>query len=213
MLTVPLEGARAEITVVNSRFVASLAPASSVEEARAFIASIKSEFPDATHNVPAFIVGGGNSSTEYCSDDGEPSGTSGRPLLAVLRGSGLGDVAVVVTRYFGGTLLGTGGLVKAYSEAGKAVLANTRRAGLVEVCRLEFAMAYNLFDRVRLLAAGCGASIVSEAFAEEVSLAVELPTERREDFETRLGELSSGAVKPRLAGARVARLPLESLAR
>ena len=213
MLTVPLEGARAEITVVNSRFVASLAPASSVEEARAFIASIKSEFPGATHNVPAFIVGGGNSSTEYCSDDGEPSGTSGRPLLAVLRGSGLGDVAVVVTRYFGGTLLGTGGLVKAYSEAGKAVLAKTRRAGLVEVCRLEFAMAYNLFDRVRLLAAGCGASIVSEAFAEEVSLAVELPTERREDFETRLGELSSGAVKPRLAGARVARLPLESLAR
>jgi len=213
MLTVPLEGARAEITVVNSRFVASLAPASSVEEARAFIASIKSEFPDATHNVPAFIVGGGNSSTEYCSDDGEPSGTSGRPLLAVLRGSGLGDVAVVVTRYFGGTLLGTGGLVKAYSEAGKAVLAKTRRAGLVEVCRLEFAMAYNLFDRVRLLAAGCGASIVSEAFAEEVSLAVELPAERREDFETRLGELSSGAVKPRLAGARVARLPLESLAR
>ena len=213
MLTVPLEGARAEITVVNSRFVASLAPASSVEEARAFIASIKSEFPGATHNVPAFIVGGGNSSTEYCSDDGEPSGTSGRPLLAVLRGSGLGDVAVVVTRYFGGTLLGTGGLVKAYSEAGKAVLAKTRRAGLVEVCRLEFAMAYNLFDRVRLLAAGCGASIVSEAFAEEVSLAVELPAERREDFETRLGELSSGAVKPRLAGARVARLPLESLAR
>lgn len=213
MLTVPLEAARAEITVVNSRFIASLSPASSVEEARAFISSIKAEFPDATHNVPAFIVGGGNSYTEYCSDDGEPSGTSGRPLLAVLRGSGLGDVAVVVTRYFGGTLLGTGGLVKAYSEAGKAVLAKTRRAGLVEVCRLEFAMAYGLFDRVRIVAADCGASIVSEGFAEEVSLAVEIPMDGREAFESRLRELSAGAITPRPAGTRVARVPLESLAR
>ena len=99
--------------MVNSRFIATLAPVFSPEEARTFIAHIKKEFADASHNVPAYIIGGGNTVTEFCSDDGEPSGTSGKPALAVLRGSGLGDVAVVITRYFGGTLLGTGGLVKA----------------------------------------------------------------------------------------------------
>lgn len=208
MLIVPLEAVRAEIVVVNSRFVASLAPAGSVEEARAFIASIRAEFPDATHNVPAFIVGGGNSSTEYCSDDGEPSGTSGRPLLAVLKGSGLGNVAVVVTRYFGGTLLGTGGLVKAYGEAGRAALAKVRRAAMVETARIEFDLPYQLFDRLRIIAAECGAEIVEEKFEEAVSLAVEVALDGREAFESRLRELSSGGVAPRLAGKRMARRPL-----
>ena len=108
----PAEEVRRELTVSNSRFIATLAPVSSVNEAKAFVARIRKEFADASHNVPAYIIGGGNSITEYCSDDGEPSGTAGRPALAVLRGSGLGDVAVVVTRYFGGTLLGKGGLVQ-----------------------------------------------------------------------------------------------------
>ena len=93
-----------------------------------FIARIKKEFADASHNVPAYIIGGGNTVTEFCSDDGEPNGTSGKPALAVLRGSGLGDVAVVVTRYFGGTLLGTGGLVKAYTEATQLVVQAVPRA-------------------------------------------------------------------------------------
>ena len=116
---------------MNSRFIATISPADDVEAARAFIHRVRQEFPDASHHVPAFVIGGGNTCTEFCSDDGEPSGTSGRPLLAVLKGSGLGNVAVVVSRYFGGTLLGTGGLVKAYSEAGKAVVAAVGRAALV----------------------------------------------------------------------------------
>lgn len=206
---VPLGPARADIVVVNSRFIASLEPAGSVEEARAFIDRVRAEFPDATHHVPAFIIGGGNATTEYCSDDGEPSGTSGRPLLAVLRGSGLGDVAVVVTRYFGGTLLGTGGLVKAYSEAGKAVLAATRRAELVEACRLEFELPYQLFDRLKLLAEGAGASILEQRFEEVVRIALELPLSEREAFESRLVALSSGAVRPRLASTSMARRPLD----
>jgi uncharacterized YigZ family protein len=208
MLILPLEAARAELTVSNSRFLASLAPAQTVEEARAFIQGIRAEFPDATHHVPAFIIGWGNSTTEYCSDDGEPSGTSGRPLLAVLRGSGLGDVVVVVTRWFGGSLLGTGGLVKAYSEAGRRVLALVRRAALVETARLELDLPYPLFDRFRIMAAECGAAIVEEGFAEAVHLACDLPLEAREAFEARLGELSAGSVRARLAGKRMARLPL-----
>lgn len=208
MLIVPFGPARAEIVVVNSRFIASIEPAQSAEEARAFIARIRAEFPDATHHVPAFIIGGGNTTTEYCSDDGEPAGTSGRPLLAVLKGSGLGDVAAVVTRYFGGTLLGTGGLVKAYTEAGKAVLALTRRASLVETGRFEFDLPYPLFDRLKMLAEELGARIVEQRFEEAVRLAVELPLVDREAFESRVVGLSSGAVRPLLVSRRLARFPV-----
>lgn len=202
MLVVPLEPARAEITVLNSRFIASLGRVSSVEDARAFVARIGAEFPDATHNVPAFIVGGGRTTTEFCSDDGEPSGTSGRPLLAVLRGSGLGDAAIVVTRYFGGTLLGTGGLVKAYAEAGKAVLSVSKRAALVEMARLELDLPYPLLERERIIAADAGASVVEESFAESVRTVLDVPNEELGRFEARLAELSSGGVKPRRLGTR-----------
>lgn len=198
MLLVPAGSARAEITVVNSRFIASLAPADSAEAARDYIASIKREFAGATHNVPAFIIGGGNSVTEFCSDDGEPSGTSGRPLLAVLKGSGLGNVVVVVTRYFGGTLLGTGGLVKAYSEAGRAVLAITGRAELVETRRLAFSVPYHLFEGTRMLVEQTGSTIVSEDFAEDVRLVVDVAVAGYGAFTSRLSELSAGAVVPRI---------------
>ena len=197
MLIVPSESARAEITVVNSRFIASLSPVDSVEAARGYIVSVEREFAGATHNVPAFIIGGGNSVTEFCSDDGEPSGTSGRPLLAVLKGSGLGNVVVVVTRYFGGTLLGTGGLVKAYSEAGRAVLAVTGRAELTETRRLIFSVPYHLFEGTRMLVEQTGSTMVSEDFAEDVRLVVEVAVSGYEAFVSRLSELSAGGIVPR----------------
>ena len=105
---IPAREARVEMRVVNSRFIATAGPVFSVEEAKAFVARIKQEFADASHNVPAYLVGHGATVTAHCTDDGEPAGTAGRPVLAVLRGSGLGDVAVVVTRYFGGTKLEIG---------------------------------------------------------------------------------------------------------
>lgn len=208
MLTIPLEAARAEIVVVNSRFIASLECVESVPEARAFVGRIGSEFPDATHNVPAFIIGGGNSTTDFCSDDGEPSGTSGRPLLAVLKGSGLANVAIVVTRYFGGTLLGTGGLVRAYTEAGKTVLALTKRAALIEQTRVELDLPYALLERERLLAAEFGAAVVEEGFAEIVRAVLDVPTDALDQFTSRLAALSSGALKPRRIGTRTGRRPL-----
>lgn len=208
MLIVPYGPARAEIRVVNSRFIASLEPVDSVESARAFLARIRSEFPDASHHVPAYVLGGGKTVTEYCSDDGEPSGTAGRPLLAVLKGSGLGGAAIVVTRYFGGTLLGTGGLVKAYSEAGKAVLGRTRKATLVETGRFELDLPYRLFDRFQALAEGLGGSIAERSFGEDVSLALDLPLSARGDFEAALNSLSSGEVRARLVSERLARVPL-----
>lgn len=208
MLIVPYEAARAEIRVVNSRFIASLSPVESVEAARDYVASIRREFPDASHHVPAFIVGGGNSVTEFCSDDGEPSGTSGRPLLAVLKGSGLGNVAVVVTRYFGGTLLGTGGLVKAYSEAGRAVLVLVRRAELVETLRVSFTVPYHLFDRARLLVSAAGATVVSEEFLEDVRVVADIASARLEELAGALSEASSGSVAPVVESKLLAAMPL-----
>src|SRR6187431_1504425 len=149
--SVPLNKIRREQTILNSRFIATLAPVFSIDEARAFLARLKKEFDDASHNVPAYIIGGGNTVTEYFSDDGEPSGTAGKPVLAVLRGSGLGDVAVVVTRYFGGTLLGTGGLVKAYTESTQMVVHALERGRRIPVYVALVAIPYNFLERIRLM--------------------------------------------------------------
>jgi uncharacterized YigZ family protein len=208
MLIVPYAEVRRETSVVNSRFIASLAPANSVEEARAFIQTIRAEFPDATHHVPAFIIGGGNTTTEFCSDDGEPSGTSGRPLLAVLKGSGLGNAVVVVTRYFGGSLLGTGGLVKAYTEAGKAVVEAVARAEVLEAGEVELDLPYQLFDRLRILLGEVGARSLGETFDEAVHVRLEVAMDDLPRLEARLGELGSGALRPRLVAKRLSRRPL-----
>ena len=110
---VPAYEIRRETLVANSKFITTIAPARSVEEARILINKVQKEFPDASHHVTAFIIGYGVSQTAHCSDAGEPAGSAGRPTLAVLQGSGLGDVVVVISRYFGGTKLGVGGLVRA----------------------------------------------------------------------------------------------------
>lgn len=193
--TIPLKEIRREHVVVNSRFIATLAPVFSVEEARAFIARIKKEFADASHNVPAYIIGGGNTVTEFCSDDGEPSGTSGKPALAVLRGSGLGDVAVVVTRYFGGTLLGTGGLVKAYTESTQLVVTAVERGRRVPVQVGMVALPYSLLERVRLMVSRNGGEVLDEDFAGDVTLTLQFPVEMLGGFQAELRELSAGKLQ------------------
>ncbi|MBN1318557.1 MAG: YigZ family protein, partial [Anaerolineales bacterium] len=150
---IPEREVRKEIRVVNSRFIATVAPALTVDQAKEFISRIRNEFADASHNVPAFLIGYGSSVTAHCSDDGEPSGTAGRPVLSVLRGSGLGDVVLVITRYFGGTKLGTGGLVRAYSEAARQVLDLAPRAVKVATQTLLVVVPYSLYEQLgRLIA-------------------------------------------------------------
>jgi uncharacterized YigZ family protein len=192
---IPLNKIRREHVVVNSKFIATLRPVFSIEEARAFIARMKKEFADASHNVPAYIIGGGNTVTEYFSDDGEPSGTAGKPVLAVLRGSGLGDVAVVITRYFGGTLLGTGGLVKAYTESAQMVVNAVGRGRRVTVHVAMAAIPYNLLERVRLLVTRQGGEILGEDFAADITMTLQFPVESFDAFENELRELSAGKLK------------------
>jgi uncharacterized YigZ family protein len=191
---IPAAETRAEIEVKNSRFIATAVPAFTVEEAREFIARIKTEFSDATHNVPAFLVGFGNSVTAHCNDDGEPSGTAGRPILAVLQGSGLGDIAVVVTRYYGGTKLGTGGLVRVYSDATTAVLDILPRAEKVPTHIVMLVLPYNLLERVRLLVAEWNGRILDEEFAADITMTTQFTVHRFPGFQVALRELSHGSL-------------------
>jgi uncharacterized YigZ family protein len=192
---VPLSEIRREQRVVNSRFIATLAPAFNMDQARSFMARIKHEFADASHNVPVYIIGGGNSVTEYFSDDGEPAGTSGRPALAVLRGSGLGDVVLVITRYFGGTLLGTGGLVKAYTESAQLVVNAVGRGHRIPVYVVMLAIPYNLLERVRFLTTRHRGEILGEDFAGDITLSMQIPLSEFDTFQLGLRELSAGKLQ------------------
>ncbi len=208
---VPAEEIRREQIVVNSRFIASLAPVFSVDEAKAFVARIKSEFPDASHNVPVYIVGHGDSEIAHCTDAGEPSGTAGRPALAVLRGSGLGDVAVVVTRYFGGTKLGTGGLVRAYSDAVRSVIEAVPRAEKVPTHTVMAEYPYRLVERVRLMVAAHHGQILDEEFAANVTLTARFAVEHFPQFQSALAELSNGSVQAEIIESSKTLIPISQV--
>jgi uncharacterized YigZ family protein len=196
--SVPAKETRVEMTVVNSRFIATAAPVFTVDEAKAFIARVKAEFADASHNVPVYLVGHGATVVAHCGDDGEPSGTAGRPALAVLQGSGLGDVAVVVTRYFGGTKLGTGGLVRAYGDAVREVLAVLPRAIKVATHVVQVVTPYGGFERLQRLIAAHGGEILDEDFAAEVAVKVRFAVERFAAFEAALQEAFNGTLQAQI---------------
>ena len=193
----------------NSRFIATLAPAFTVEDARAFIQRIRAEFSDATHNVPAFVIGHGDSVTTHCSDAGEPSGTAGRPMLAVLQGSGLGDAVVVVTRYFGGTKLGTGGLVRAYSGAVRAVVDACPRAIKTPAVTALLVIPYNLLERVRRLAPQHCGTILEESFTADVTLTLRFLPEDLPGFQADLLELSNGSIQAEVMEQSTILLPVQ----
>ncbi len=193
---VPAAEVRVETQAGNSRFIATIGPAFAVDEAKAFVQRMKAEFGDATHHVPAYIIGHGRSTLAHCHDDGEPSGTAGRPMLAVLQGSGLGDVVVVVTRYFGGTKLGTGGLVRAYGDAVRLALDTLPRAEKAATTTVMVEIPYPFLERVRQLVDSQAGIIVEEQFATAITLTARFRTERYPDFADALRELSHGSAEP-----------------
>jgi len=192
---VPARQTRIEEIIQRSRFIATAAAAATVEEARAFIAAIRAEFADATHNCYAFVVGPPGSTAQIgMSDDGEPSGTAGRPMLTVLLGSGVGDIAVVVTRYFGGIKLGTGGLVRAYSSSVKAVLAALPVREKIIYADLLATGPYHWVTPVERLLGDYEAQIATQDYAADVTWHLRVPQERAADLAAALIALSHGQI-------------------
>lgn len=189
---IPAAETRIELRVSNSRFIATATHTPTVDEAKAFIARMRAEFADANHNVFAYVIGYGATTTLGMSDDGEPAGTAGRPALAVLRGSGLGDVAVVVTRYFGGTLLGTGGLVRAYGDAVRAVLEELPRVEKIERRALLLAISYGQYEQVKRLIAAHNGTITHEEFAADITLTLVFAVDDVPAFADALRDLTAG---------------------
>jgi uncharacterized YigZ family protein len=192
---IPAHEIETEITVVNSRFIASLGPVFTPEQARDYLTGVRRRYPDASHHVPAYIIGHGASTTTHCSDDGEPSGTAGRPALAVLQGSGLGDVIVVVTRYFGGTKLGTGGLVRAYTDAVKAGLLILPLARKIAASTLLVAFKYTFLERIRQIVHQNDARILDETFTTDVTLTLQIPDDSLNAFRLAVTNLTSATAQ------------------
>ena len=189
---VPASEAEVELRFKNSRFIGTAAPASDVDEAKAYIHSIRTRFSDASHHCYAFAAGFGATVVHGMSDDGEPSGTAGRPMLAVVKGAGLVDVAVVVTRYFGGTKLGTGGLVKAYTETTQAVLAAIERVEKIETIGVLVELGYEAYEVCKRHIEALGAQIEAEDFGAHVELILRLDEERFAELFTTLKDATSG---------------------
>ncbi len=187
-----------ESRVVNSKFIATISPAFSVDEAKNFINNINQQYADATHNVPAYIIGHGSSLISHSSDNGEPSGTAGRPALSVLKGSGLGDTVLVITRYFGGTKLGTGGLVKAYGDSAREIIAAVPKAvkTLVHIASLD--CPYPLYEQINRTIRNFQGEIKSENFTEKVTLIYSIPVKSSEIFLNAISELSNGQIHPEI---------------
>lgn len=203
----PGEGVDAELEIKRSRFLTRLRRVGSENEARAVIEERRSTHFDARHHCSAFILGP-QARTARSSDDGEPAGTAGVPMLQVLQKNGLTDVVAVVTRYFGGTKLGAGGLVRAYSDAvAGAIEASGIR--MVELCRVlrvdvDFAAAGALEDQLRGLVLPSGATVVVDGvdWTDRAHISVAVPAGAEDELAVALATISAGTISPVAVGER-----------
>ena len=203
---IPTRDAEAELVEKRSRFIGHIFVTETEEEALFYLKEMRDTYWDARHNVYAYTIAGGP--TRY-SDDGEPGGTAGMPVLNVLQQEKVFNVLCVVTRYFGGILLGTGGLVRAYSKAAKLAL---EAAGISQKRvweRLEIPCPYPLFEQVKKEIALCGGILADTAFGAAVELQALFPAAETERFLQRLTDLSSGRVQARRAGQEYRAFPVQ----
>ena len=185
------EGGTGEIIEKKSRFIANVIPITSEEDALAFIESTKKRYWDATHNCSAYVLGI-NNELARCSDDGEPPRTAGRPMLDVLTGEGIRNTAVVVTRYFGGTLLGTGGLVRAYQSAAKEGLKNSLIIEKIYGRPLMIRTDYSGIGRIQYLIAQNNLTTLSAEYTDTVAIQVLLTPEEENSFTKKILESTNG---------------------
>ena len=184
-------GGEAEIVEKKSRFIATVRPVSSEEEAVAFIAEMKKKYWDARHNCSAFVIGD-RQEMSRCSDDGEPAQTAGRPMLDVLLREDIHNVAVVVTRYFGGTLLGTGGLVRAYSGATKEGIANSSIITKEQGKKFVVDTDYNGVGKLQYIAANMQITIMDTQYTDKVIMILIVPLDKCEELKKKIVEATAG---------------------
>lgn len=186
-----LSGGSGQIEEKKSVFIANIARADSEEEATAFIETMKKKYWDARHNCSAFVIGERGELTR-CSDDGEPSGTAGRPMLEVLLRENIKNIVVVVTRYFGGTLLGTGGLVRAYTQAVKEGLNDCKIGVLRMGVPLALTTDYNGIGKILYLLSAMGLAPKDSDYGEKVTLQVLVPVEEKDRLVRDITEVTAG---------------------
>jgi uncharacterized YigZ family protein len=196
----PLRAAQAEFSEKRSRFIAQITPASSEEEALAFLQDVRKKHREATHNVYAYRIANGGSIVCRHSDDGEPSGTAGMPLLEVFIQQDIYDFCCVATRYFGGTMLGAGGLVRAYARCGSVALEASGIGIRQDMTNCTAVLPYPLYEQVKRLLDSHGADISDEDFATEITLKFSLAAEQLPLFQSAVNELTAGAVSTQVNG-------------
>lgn len=192
-MQVLLERAEAEIEIKKSKFIAIALPVKTHDDVRNAVSSIRREHPTANHVVHAAVIG--KAGTEYSmSDDREPKNTAGRPALEVLKGSGITDIVICIVRYFGGTLLGTGGLVKAYGDSAKEVLRIVRTEELVEKISFRIVMPYNAYTLIKRIFESMGVTLSSESFADTITAEGVIPSSSEESFRKAVEDIGQGRI-------------------
>ena len=199
--------ARDEFTERRSRFIGHIAPVATDEEAVAFVNAIREQHREATHNVYAYVLR--QDQLTRFSDDGEPQGTAGKPVLEVVLREGLVDVAVVVTRYFGGILLGAGGLVRAYAQGAKTAIDAARVLNMQPAALVELDMGYDFYGKATYILPQYEVQVTDSRFEEGVRLQLLCKTSRLTALTHQLRELSSGTVAPVILDERFAHFPEE----
>ncbi len=196
MYIIPAKPYRTEETIKRSRFVVTLARAATETDAKEFIASIKNEFSDANHNCWAYVAGPpGDSSQVGMSDDGEPRGTAGKPMLTVLLHSDIGEIVAVVSRYFGGTKLGTGGLVRAYSGCVKSALTHMTVQVKRDVITLLAIFDYPKVTRIKQMLDSFNARIIEEKYEADVAFKLEISKNVEARFIRAITNLTGGDIR------------------
>ena len=182
-----------EIVEKKSRFIANVYPVKSEEEASLYIEKARKKYWDARHNCYAMVIGA-HDEVQRCSDDGEPSGTAGKPILEVITGNECGNCLCVVTRYFGGVLLGTGGLIRAYTNAAKDALSACRIGELTEGVHAFLDVDYNYVGKVQYICAQNDITIVNTEYADGVTFELMMENAARNILEKNMTEMSSGKI-------------------
>lgn len=205
---VPFGASESEFVEKRSRFISHLWPIETEEEAQAYIREMKSKYYDARHNCWCYLLG--QNVLRY-SDDGEPQGTAGQPMLKVFERENVTNVCCVVTRYFGGILLGAGGLTRAYSKGAKDALSAAGAATMGLWAQVELPCSYAAFERVKLEVAAAGGVVDDVEYAAGICLKVSLMADMVDALQTRLTELSAGAITLRVLGEEFRTGPREEV--